>query len=333
MACGRALDGATHNLDTTSSKTDCRSVQHDAGHAEICGQPQTIAVLGPHALDLLLSLDEQPDAYADVFVIHTGRVFDRPNQQIPYLGDRITTQPINLGNRDQPSLETLYALQPDLVLGETGGSQATYEALSRIAPTILWDVRTQRGKWRHNIRQLAQALGDEKRADRAIATYEHLVKEARKALAPTVVTHSSVLLLGTNQLSHSITAITQNSYLGELFEGLGFELVSVPHNHGEPSTEISLEVLPNLAADTIFVLGHDLSAGNEAQSLSSGVLDRVLDRQISTTEKSWNENAIAQSLPASQRDQVYFVTYYLWNGLNGPIGAKLILDQLNRLLL
>ncbi|MEM6840215.1 MAG: hypothetical protein AAGF66_13175 [Cyanobacteria bacterium P01_H01_bin.119] len=37
---------------------------------------------------------------------------------------------------------------------------------------------------------------------------------------------------------------------------------------------------------------------------------------------------MAQSLTASQENRVYFTTFYKWNGLNGPIGAELILEQL-----
>ncbi|NEQ86600.1 MAG: iron-siderophore ABC transporter substrate-binding protein, partial [Moorea sp. SIO2I5] len=43
-------------------------------------------------------------------------------------------------------------------------------------------------------------------------------------------------------------------------------------------------------------------------------------------------NAIAQSLRASKENRVYFATYYKWNGLNGPIGAELVLKQLRQFL-
>jgi ABC-type Fe3+-hydroxamate transport system substrate-binding protein len=88
------------------------------GETQVCGQPQKIVALSPHLLDLLLSLDHQPAGYAEVFPFHKGKYFDNPSQQIPYLGDRVTSQPINLGNRNEPSLERLIKLKPDLILGE-----------------------------------------------------------------------------------------------------------------------------------------------------------------------------------------------------------------------
>lgn len=331
-ACGSTSEQVSS--EPHPNQANCRRIDHDAGTTEICGTPQTISVLGPNALDLLLSLEEQPDAYADVFVTHSGKVFDNPGVQIPYLGDRITTQPVNLGHRDQPSLETLYALQPDLILGEMGGAGATYDAMSRTAPTILWDQRNRAEKWRVVLGWIAQALGDEARAERAIATHEAQVQQARAALAPVAATYPQVLLLGAKNVNESLGVIEPESYLGELFEGLGFELISVPTQFN--TVDISVEMLPEIAAnaDTIFILGHDLSAGDEAQRDSSTpVLDRALDRQTAIAKQSWEGSAIAQSLPASQQNRVFFTTYYLWNGLNGPIGAELTIQQLQQFLL
>ncbi|NET38166.1 MAG: ABC transporter substrate-binding protein [Cyanothece sp. SIO1E1] len=140
-------------------------------------------------------------------------MFDQPARQIPYLGNQITSQPINLGSDAAPSLERLTLLKPDLILGEHGiGSN--YPVFSEIAPTLLWGDRTSKGAWQDHLRGIAQALHLEERA----------------------------------------TQVRQ-------------------------------------------------------------------------------ENAIAQSLTASQENRVYFATFYKWNGLNGPIGTELILEQLRQFLL
>ena len=121
VACDRAPDLSTGNLATSTNSESCRLVEHDAGKTKICGQPKTVVALSPRALDVMLALDIQPAAYAEA--AYTDRKildldrFDNPNQQIPHLGDRITTQPINLGHRNTPSLEALVALKPDLICG------------------------------------------------------------------------------------------------------------------------------------------------------------------------------------------------------------------------
>ena len=60
-------------------------------------------------LSMMLALDVQPSAYAEAYLVQ----FNNSSKQIPYLGNFVTTQPINLGDRNSPSLETLTLLKPD----------------------------------------------------------------------------------------------------------------------------------------------------------------------------------------------------------------------------
>lgn len=327
-APNRTTSGDTANSTLPENASNCRIVKHDMGETQVCGQPQKIVALSPHLLDLLLSLDRQPAGFAEVFPFHKGKYFDNPSQQIPYLGDRITSQPINLGNRNEPSLERLIELKPDLIVGEVGNNRQAYKLLSQIAPTLLWDDRTAKGKWQQSIRQLAQAVGDEQQAETVIAAYNQRITSARAEFAPIVAAHPHLLLLGANRLSSDLAIVTGNGYLGELLEGLGFQFVSAPlRTNVARVTSVSLELLPQLrTADMIFILGHDLSPNRKN-------LTSVLDSQTSAIQQEWNNNAIAQTLKASKENRVYFVTYYLWNGFNGPIGAELILNQLRQILL
>ena len=120
IACNSASNTRVSDGDVTPSvvqplAADCRIVKHDLGKTELCGQPQKVAVLNAHSLDLLLSLDSQPAGYAAPLNPYRGEVFDNPTQQIPYLGDRIINQPVNLGSDSEPSLEKLALLKPDLI--------------------------------------------------------------------------------------------------------------------------------------------------------------------------------------------------------------------------
>ncbi len=92
------------------------------GATEVCGTPEKIVILGEHSLDLLLSLGQQPAGLGTAIAVHPGEAFDQPGEQIPDLGQFVTTQPVNVGNRSQPSLEVIAQLQPDLIVGEAGGN-------------------------------------------------------------------------------------------------------------------------------------------------------------------------------------------------------------------
>jgi iron complex transport system substrate-binding protein len=148
VACNSNLS-QSRNSQSNNSQTvdnissDCRVIQHEGGEVEICGQPQKVVALSPPLLDILLSLGVQPAGYAEVELLNQ-KVFDNPAQQIPFLGDRVTSQPINLGNRNNPSVETLLQLKPDLILGETFFLEANYELFSNIAPCIFGRQVTRR---------------------------------------------------------------------------------------------------------------------------------------------------------------------------------------------
>ena len=139
------------------------------------------------ALDVMLALDIQPAAYAEA--AYTDRKildldrFDHPSQQIPHLGDRITTQPINLGHRNTPSLETLVALKPDLIIGETWQEN---ELLSKIAPMLLINNQYGKENWSRRLQIVAQAFGKEEQATQIIARYEAQLAQTRKQLAPVI---------------------------------------------------------------------------------------------------------------------------------------------------
>ena len=223
-------------------------------------------------------------------------------------------------------------------MGEVGRVD-NYNLLSQIAPTLLWRNRGAKGQWRKNLRAIATALGRSEKAEEAIRQYETRIADARANLADVVVANPTLLLLGANRLGEGVFAIPPDTYLGELLGGVGLQLMSPSSEDIKPGALISVEALPGLDdADTIIILGYNFDLRDREQAYSNrtadeSVSDWIETHQVQTIKQDWEENAIAQSLTASQENRVYFATYYKWNGLNGPIGAELILEQLRQFLL
>lgn len=336
VSCGVAVNQRPDSNSPASA--DCRVISHDAGEAEICGQPQTVVALSAHALDLLLSLDHQPAGYVARISLFPGDVFDNPAAQIPFLGSAITTQPVNVGDAQGPSMERLTALKPDLILGETR-NEGEYELLSQIAPTILLENRTVKGQWQEHLRILAAALGKSEKAETLIEKYQATLEQARLDFAEVTSARPNLLLVGANLLEEGVYVIQSDTYLGELLEEVGFTLVKPESPSNLPNAPISLEGLPQLdSADAIIILGYNMDIDDPAlkQALAAGdqSIEEIAEQhQVKAIKQSWQENAIAQSLTASKQDQVYFATYYKWNGFNGPIGTELVLKQLHQFLL
>ncbi|MEM1241267.1 MAG: iron-siderophore ABC transporter substrate-binding protein [Cyanobacteria bacterium P01_H01_bin.26] len=329
---------AANQRSDPNSPTDCRMISHDAGETEICGQLQTVVSLSAHALDLLLSLDHQPTGYAAPISLSPGDVLDNPAAQIPFLGSAITTQPVNVGDAQGPSMERLTALKPDLILGETR-NEGQYELLSQIAPTVLLENRTVKGEWQEHLRILAAALGKPEKAEALIEQHRADLEQARLDFTEVTSAQPNLLLLGANLLEEGIFVIQADTYLGELLEEVGFTLVKPASPSNLPNAPVSLEGLPQLdSADAIIILGYNLDIADpdlkQALTVGEQSIEEIAEKhQIKSIRQSWEENAIAQSLTASKEDQVYFATYYKWNGLNGPIGTELVLKQLRQFFL
>jgi iron complex transport system substrate-binding protein len=299
-------------------------VGHDAGETEICGQPQKVAALSPRSLDIMLSLGIQPAGYSEANLLNPGlHSFDNPSKQIPYLGEQITTQPVNLGDRNNPSLEKLVLLKPDLILVVGHGSDL-YEQLSKIAPTLLLRNGVGRKHWQHRLQVLAQVFGREEQAEQVIARHEQQLAEAQAKLEPVLAVYPQVLVISTYQgLGNIYILSSYNSsnspYESDscvLLEAIGFQLV-LPEKSLQP-TQVSLEVLSQLDPDIIIV-----QVWNPNNAYSSQ----------DTIQRQWKQSPLLQNMRASREERLYFVDSVLWgSNIGGPITDELILERLPKLL-
>lgn len=304
VACNSSTPQLPSRINSENVLTDCRVIQHDGGETKICGQPQKVVALSPPLLDIMLSLGVQPAGYAEVDLLKQ-KVFDNPSQQIRFLGDRVTTQPVNLGDRNNPSLETLVQLKPDLILGEKFFLEANYKLFSSIAPTAFFDTGEKTG-WKPAMEAIAQGLNREEQAKQAIASHNQLVETTKHQLAP-VVSGQTIIVLGWNGISNQSFILSSGLITG-LLEDLGFQVIV-----GEPNRpNISVEAIANIKADHILVM-------------PTG------DNTIDNAKQEWRNNQILGLIPAVQAGKIYFMDYQLVR-IRGPIAAEIFINQIRQLL-
>ncbi|MBD2091491.1 ABC transporter substrate-binding protein [Microcoleus sp. FACHB-1515] len=309
-----AACGELHSPKLEQSAQNCRIIEHDVGQTHLCKPLQSIAALSPHVLDIMLALGVEPDAYADVSVLNQRR-FDQPAKQIRYLGSRMTKQPINLGDRHSPALETLAFLKPNLILGEAWqGSQGQYDLLSKIAPTALFEDQPV-GGWRRSIEGIAKAIDRQDRVSFILAAQEQRIINARQALSPVVAIHPRMLLLSSGSLAAGFYMFGQEPDLySTLIEKLGFQLVRVDSF----DAPISVERLSKIDTDSIIVISWD-----EADNANPSAWQR--------RQQEWNQIPVLNALKVSQAGRVYFMDAHLTT-LREPIAEELILQDLLKLL-
>jgi len=304
IACHSPTPSSDAPHSSPATTADCRVIRHAGGETELCGQPEDIVALSPPLLDILLSLGVQLAGYAEVDLLNTP-VFDNPSQQIPYLGDRVTTQPVNLGDRHAPSVETLLQLKPDLILGETFYLENNDRILSRIAPTAFFDINADAG-WQPALVAIAHGLDREAQAQQVIAVYEQQLDAARRQLPP-LAAGETIVVLGWQGIVNQSFLFTDD-FVTKLLRALGFEVIVGPSDR----PGLSMEAVAQIESDHILVM-------------PSG------DNTIAAAQQQWATDPILQSLPAVQAGNLYFMDYQLTR-IRGPIAAEIFLREFTSLL-
>lgn len=305
---------AAPSSSATVASAECRTIEHEAGATEICGTPQKIVALGPHMLDILLSLGGQPAGYGEAAQLQQTN-YGKPAEQIEYLGSRVTTQPVNVGTRDQPSLETLAALDPDLILGEFFSEEDTYDQLSQIAPTTMF-TGPDRDDWQQTIGPIANALGVPERAQQVIDAHRERIAAAREELAPLVAEQQVMLLADPGRnAGYDSYVFNETSFAGGILDDLGVTLYEPQPTllSGEDGDQIALESLAQTEPDTIIVMTSGENTPEQAM-------------------REWAATPTLANLRAVREGNVHFVDYQLWSRIRGPIAAELLIEEVRTLL-
>ncbi|WP_339222234.1 ABC transporter substrate-binding protein [Paenibacillus sp. FSL H8-0332] len=287
-ACGGEEGGvATQN---TSLAPQFLTVQHKFGETDIPVHPQRIASINLE--DMLLSLD-----LPVVLAVTAG--------SDNYLMPQLQARDIQV----LPSLspEAVLESNPDLIIAFDVITQEDYDALSKIAPTIVYNRRT----WRSSITEIAKDLGQEEKAVAALKAHEEKVAQAREDLAPVIAAQPTVALVRVTAKDFrlyfpSILSSEQvQGYATALYHDLGLQAdpLALDLQKKEPEREnatISMELLPQIKADYIFVTVGSASGGPE---------DYKKDLEgFAEIEKS----AVWKALPAYQQGNIYMVGAKHW---------------------
>ncbi|MFE8047180.1 Fe(3+)-hydroxamate ABC transporter substrate-binding protein FhuD [Brenneria goodwinii] len=169
-----------------------------------------IAALEWQTVELLFALDVVPMAVADIA---------NYNQWV--VSPRLPASVIDIGQRTEPNLELLQQLRPSLLLLAQGYGPSP-QKLQPIAPSMAFDFNDGNGKplsvGKRSIRQLAQRLGLEDRAERHLTQFNDFLQRARQQLQ--AYTEQPLLLFSLIDARH-VLVIGQNSLFQEVMTELG----------------------------------------------------------------------------------------------------------------
>ncbi len=262
-------------------------------------KPLRVVTLSEFDLDSALTLGLTP----------IGAVNGRGQPTMPrYLLEKGVSDIKVIGDLDSPNLESLIALEPDLILtGQTRPELLTL--LGEIAPTV---VTGKWGEpWQDMFRRTAHTLNRDKEGEAFLKRYEERLAEARSKLA----NHQgeSISIVRWNPKGPSF--MYQGTFASSVVESMGLVRPSKQQGTGAPhSPALSLESLNLLDADWLVV--GTLSATGDA-------VDAM--RQAEQTPAF-------QQLPVIKAKRFGAVDGSLWTSSGGPQAALKVIEDVEQLL-
>ena len=291
-ACGD--DEATTSTGKQEA-TQARSVVHAMGTSRITGTPERVVVLDTGELDSVVALGVRP----------VGAVEPIAAAGYPaYLAEAVKGTKI-VGTIEQPNIEAIAALKPDLILSSKLRHEAIYDQLSRIAPTVFSEEVGV--TWKKNFALHGRALGKADDARRLQAEYEteagELGDELGEKRARTAV---SVV----RSVGDGVRIYEKANFLGTILDDVGLPRPPA-QDDDEFTTTATEERISALDGDVMF-----LSRFGDDHRL----LGRLQDNRL------WSQLRVVRA------KRVYEVPDDLWFLGIGNLAARRILDGLRTIL-
>ncbi len=182
------LSGCGAGGDIRPSVGATRNVQHPLGNANIPVSPQRVVSLDASG-GLQVSLEVGAPLIASETldgVVSVPGYLPRPAAGFESLGF------------NQPNLEKLVKLKPDLIIGNLQRTKELYPQLSAIAPTVAYENAGKGKPWQESVRLIADLLGQSGKQDAALGSFSERALQVQTEHKAFLAKHSVALLRFTN---------------------------------------------------------------------------------------------------------------------------------------
>lgn len=270
---------------------------------ELDGPATKVVATEWNEVEFLVTLGVDPVGVADVKGYKTW------DQAVP-----LKNEPKDIGTRGEPSMDTIAALAPDLIVASSDLPPAAVKQLRQIAPVLgiqSADASDQVGKMLENLDLIARATGTTDQAKTVREGFEAKVAEGRKALADAGLDGTDIAFadgyVTSNQVS--LRPYTSGSLIGAVNERIGLKnawKVEGDADYGLGTTDV--EGLTDLPKDVQFAY-----IGNDEDDTSTPFTGALA------------KNAVWTSLPFVKAGDVHRLPDGIWM-FGGPESMEAYID-------
>ncbi|RZB15028.1 iron-siderophore ABC transporter substrate-binding protein [Streptomyces sp. F001] len=302
-ACGTTEPAADSN-DAKKAGEGITLTDASGAKVELDGPAKKVVGTEWHEVELLISLGVDPVGVADVKGYQTW------DQAVP-----LKNEPKDIGTRGEPSMDTIAALSPDLIVASTDLPPAAVKQLRKVAPVV--EVQSANaadpiGQMNKNLDLLAQATGTTEQAEKLKKDFDAKIAEGKKALADAGLDGAKYAFADGYDISNqvSIRPFTSGSLIGAVNEQLGLKndwTVEGDKDYGLGTTDV--EGLTKLSDDVQFAY-----IGNDGDKSSTPFTDALVK------DKVWT------SLPFVKKGNVHRLPDGIWM-FGGPESMDQYIDS------
>lgn len=272
--------GATQRVfaqDGTPAADDVRVVPAANGDIEVTGTPERIAVMEYELVEHLQTVGLSPAGACERDSVNVW--VNLPEQ----MGEEV----VDLGPRDEPDMEAIIVLEPDLILAAHPRQDPVIEQLEEIATTVQLETYSPRftptgdetslDHAKGVLRDVALATNTVDVAEQKIAEFDEFVAACAGRIAQ-IGYEGQPYVYGSLQLSANgtINLFTDLARITGTITGLGLtNAIALEENPGSHFVEISLEQVGTLPEDILFFY-----------SVSEAAVDQINETLESETWKS-----------------------------------------------
>jgi iron complex transport system substrate-binding protein len=226
------------------------TVKHELGEAVVTKNPKNVVVFDFGALDTLDKLG--------VEVAGVAKGSSLPGYLSKYEDEKYE----NVGSLKEPDFETIYGMEPELIL-ISGRQSAAYEELNKIAPTVFIGVDNANymESFTHNVELLGEIFGKEEAAAEELTAINDKIAELQEM---TKADDKKGLLTLTT--GGKLSAYGSGSRFGIVHDVFGVKQADENIEASTHGMNVTFEYIKEKNPDYLFIIDRDQAIGEDAKA-------------------------------------------------------------------
>ncbi|WP_394218908.1 ABC transporter substrate-binding protein [Halobacillus trueperi] len=290
--------------ESTEEETRSVTIEDANGEQTIEGTPKKVVVLEWTYAENLQALGMEP-----VGVAGLDQYGDWVNVGIPF-----SEEVEDVGTRQEPNLEAISRLNPDLIIGVDFRHNAIKEDLESIAPTVMFApyseeaAQDQFQNMKDEFNTMAKIVDKEDKAEQVLSEMENTFKEQQARLEEAGKDGMNYVITQafTMQETPTLRLFTDNSMVAQIMNSMGMK------NDYESEklevygyTETTVEALQNYQDSNFFYIVQEE--------------DNIFENQLAG-------NPVWENLAFVKEDRTYQMPGDAWT-FGGPLSAEVLAEQ------